>query len=91
MATIRQLVERADVGALVDAASAAAHPELPDSMTPALRESISGMSAVLDDAVANPVAVCGARSEQWSVGSRAARSRVVRMSLEMRMVVELRP
>ena len=41
------------------------------------------------DAIADPAAVCRGRAEAWCAASTAARRRVVRMSLEMRMVVSL--
>jgi hypothetical protein len=47
------------------------------------------MAAVADAAHRDPVGVCGAGSQAWLAGSRAARRRVVRMSLEMRMVVSI--
>ena len=80
-------VGRGDVTGLVEAVSAVGRPDLPVLMTPALRGAIEAMLVVLEDAVADPVAVCGERSEEWSAASQAARRRVVRMSLEMRMVV----
>ena len=47
------------------------------------------MVVVLDDAAADPAGVCGARAEEWTAASQAARRAVVRMSLEMRMVVSI--
>ena len=58
---------------------------------PALREAIAAMVAVADDARRDPVGVCGPRSEEWLLTSRAARRRVIRMSLELRLVVSLDP
>ena len=75
-----------DMGGLVEAVSAAA-PQVPESMTPALRAAVSAMLSLIEEAAADPASVCDARSAQWSEASRAARRRVVRMSLEMRMVV----
>lgn len=79
-------VARRDVGELRDVASAA-RPQLPESVTPALRHAIAEMLGVLEDAVVKPAALCGDRGEAWSAASAAARRAVVRMSLEMRMVV----
>ena len=69
--------------------AAAGRPDLPALTTPPLREAIEAMLVLLDEAVQNPVAVCGERAEAWSAASQAARRRVVRMSLEMRMVVSV--
>lgn len=86
---VESAVARADVAGLVETASAAGRPDLPALTTPPLREAIEAMLVLLDEAVQNPVAVCGERAEAWSAASQAARRRVVRMSLEMRMVVSV--
>ena len=78
-----------DVDGLVAAVTAAGRPELSVPTTPALRDAIGAMTAVLDDAAADPASVCGERSEEWLAASRAARRQVVRMSLEMRLVVSV--
>ena len=78
-------VASADVDRLVELASAS-RPALPDPITAPLADAIDSMSSVLDMAAADPVGVCGARAEEWIAESRAARRRVVRMSLEMRLV-----
>jgi hypothetical protein len=75
-----------DVDALVAAVTAEGRPELPTAMTAALRDAIDAMTAVLDDAAADPAGVCGDRRDEWTAASQTARRRVVRMSLEMRMV-----
>jgi hypothetical protein len=82
-------VARRDVAGLVEVVSTAGRPELPDSVTPALRDAAAEMLDLLDDALADPEAVCGERGDAWSAASAAARRRVVRMSLEMRMVVSV--
>ncbi len=82
-------VDRGDVTGLVEAASAAGRPDLPVLSTPALREAVEAMLVLLDEAVQDPVAVCGEGAEAWTAASQAARRRVVRMSLEMRMVVSV--
>jgi hypothetical protein len=79
--------ERGDAGGLVEAISEPDRPDLPESVTPALREAVKAMLGVLEEAASDPVATCGDRREEWSANARAARRRVVRMSLEMRMVV----
>ena len=81
--------ESGDVDGLVAAVTAAGRPELSVPTTPALRDAIGAMTAVLEDAAANPAGVCGERSEEWLAASRAARRQVVRMSLEMRLVVSV--
>jgi hypothetical protein len=82
-------VARGDAGELVEAVSARHRPDLPASVTLALRDAVEAMTLVLDEALETPLAVCGERAEEWSTASRAARRRVVRMSLEMRMVVSI--
>lgn len=82
-------VARGDVAGLGEAASAANRPELPVPTTPALRQAVRAMVDLLDDAARNPSDVAGPRAEAWTTAARAARRRVVRMSLEMRMVVSL--
>lgn len=82
-------VARRDAAGLVEAVSTAGRPEPPGAMTRALRDAIAEMLDLLDDARAEPEAVCGERGDAWSVASAAARRRVVRMSLEMRMVVSV--
>ena len=82
-------VARRDVAGLVEVVSTAGRPELPDSVTPALRDATAEMFDLLDDALADPEAVCGERGDAWSAASAAACRRVVRMSLEMRMVVSV--
>jgi hypothetical protein len=47
------------------------------------------MAAVADEAHADPSRTCGEGAEAWSARSRHERRRVVRMSLELRMVVSI--
>jgi hypothetical protein len=47
------------------------------------------MAAVADEAHADPSRTCGEGAETWSARSRHERRRVVRMSLELRMVVSI--
>ena len=82
-------VARGDAEALLEAACAPGRPDLPVPITPALREAVEAMLVLVDEAVQDPVAVCGERAELWAAASLAARRRVVRMSLEMRMVVSV--
>jgi hypothetical protein len=82
-------VARADVTGLAEAAAAPGRPESPALITPAVRDAVEAMLDLLDEAVGDPAGVCGRRAETWSATSRAARRRVVRMSLEMRMVVSV--
>lgn len=81
-------VASADVGGLVEVV-AAPRPELPVTTTPALADAIVTMRSALDVAAADPAGVCGEGSDEWTTTSRAARRRVVRMSLEMRLVATL--
>jgi hypothetical protein len=78
-----------DVAALVDAAGPARDPGVPAGVPSALRQAIGAMSAVADDALADPDHVCGDGATAWSARSVEARRGVVRMSLEMRMVVSI--
>jgi hypothetical protein len=82
-------VAAGDVAALVDAVSAVRHPEIPVETTPALGAAIDAMAAVAGEALADPARMCDEEAESWSTRSRDARLRVIRMSLEMRMVVSI--
>lgn len=82
-------VDAGDVAALGDALVPAVGVQVPDEVPPALRAAIEEMVAVAETASAEPAAVCGERAEAWSTASRAARSRVVRRSLEVRLVVSV--
>jgi hypothetical protein len=73
----------------ISEAVTSAQPALPAGVPAALRDAIAAMVAVADEARSDPAAVCGPRSEEWLATSRAARLRVVRMSLEMRMVISI--
>jgi hypothetical protein len=64
-------------------------PPLDPNVPPALRAAIEAMAAVVGEAQRDPADVCGPRADAWLAASRTARSRVVRMSLEMRMVVSI--
>ena len=70
-------------------AVAAAPPELAPGVPPALRAAIATMASLVEEARIDPATVCSQRAEVWLAASRAARRRVVRMSLELRMVVSL--
>ena len=82
-------VARGDGTEVDRAASSPGRAELPESTTPALRDAVATMSALLDEAATDPVAVAGERAEEWTASARAACDRVVRRSLEMRMVVSV--
>jgi hypothetical protein len=82
-------VAAGDVAGLVAAVAAPDRPELDGPTTPALAAAIAAMQALVDEAGADPDGVCGTRGAAWLEAARAARRRVVRMSLEMRMVVSL--
>jgi hypothetical protein len=70
-------------------AVAAAAPELGPGVPPALRAAIGTMASLAEEARLDPAAVCGQRADGWVAASQTARRRVVRMSLELRMVVSL--
>jgi hypothetical protein len=84
-------VAAGDRGALVDALAPVAGIEVPDGTPPALRAAIAEMVDVADAARDDAEAVCGDRAAEWSAASHAARQRVVRMSLELRLVVNVEP
>lgn len=79
-------VELGDADALVEAVEATSSLAAPEQTTPALREAIGAMVALLEEACVDPGAVCTI-GDEWSARSRAARRRVVRMSIELRLVV----
>jgi hypothetical protein len=89
LAEAEAAVERGDVAELVAVVSQPGPPAHPERVTPALGDAIAAMRAVLDEARSNPEEVCGERAEALSASSASSRRRVVRMSLEMRMVVSL--
>lgn len=82
-------VERDDPAALVDAVDPIRALEVPAGVPPALRDAIEAMAAVADEARRDPAGATGAGADTWLARSRAARRRVIRMSLEMRMVVSI--
>lgn len=63
--------------------------ELRELTTPALGAAIAAMLSVLSEARQDSAAVCGEQADQWVERSMAARERVVRMSLELRLVVSV--
>ncbi len=84
-------VAAGDRRALVDAVGPVAGLEAPDDTPPALRAAIDEMVTVAEAACNDPEAVCGDRAAEWSAASHAARQRVVRMSIELRLVVNVEP
>ncbi len=80
---------RGQVGELTEVLFGARSIESPELTTPALGTAITAMLSVLDEARRDPAAVCGEQAEQWVERSKAARERVVRMSLELRLVVSV--
>jgi hypothetical protein len=82
-------IARGDVAALVEAVSPVRHPGTPIGVPLALRDAIDAMAAVADEAHLDPARVSDEGAEAWLTRSRDARRRVVRMSLEMRMVVSI--
>jgi len=77
------------VGELTEVLFESGSIESPELTTPALGRAITAMLSVLDEARQDPAAVCGEQAEQWVERSKAARERVVRMSLELRLVVSV--
>jgi hypothetical protein len=69
--------------------AAPAAPPVGPQPTEALRSAIDDMVLLLDAARTDPVAVVGPGAADWSAAAAAARRRVVRMSLELRLVVSI--
>jgi len=82
-------VERGDATGLVEGLSSPEPPGLPPETPPALRRAVDAMAAVADEASDDPAPTCGDGAADWLDRSRRARRRVVRMSLEMRVVVSI--
>ncbi|UDY36737.1 hypothetical protein [Dermatobacter hominis] len=80
---------RGDAAGVAAAVSGPDRPGEPEVTTPALRGAIGELLEVLDEAAADPAGTCGERSDEWIERSKVARSGVVRMSIEMRMVVSI--
>lgn len=87
--TAEAALARGDVTALVEAVSPVRHVEVPIGVPPALRDAIQAMAAVADEAHRDPVHLSGEGARAWLNRSNEARRRLVRMSLEMRMVVSV--
>lgn len=83
------VVAAGDAHALVEAVTPLVGIEDRDGVPPALRSAITAMAAVAETAHGHPEAVCGDRADEWVAASQAARGRVVRMSLELRLVVNV--
>jgi hypothetical protein len=80
-----------DATALARVVAPARDLDVPAQTPPALRAAISEMAALAEEAGDHPRAVCGERAEAWLAASRAARRRVIRSSLELRLVVSVQP
>ena len=81
-------VERGDAAELVDSLADLDRIEVPDT-TAALRSAIHELLAVVERGSSAPGSVCATEAQEWLARSRAARRRVVRMSLELRLVVSV--
>jgi hypothetical protein len=84
-----EAVTAGDVAALIEAVALVRQAVPPIEAPPALRDAIDAMAAAAVEAHADPAHTCGEGAEAWLTRSRAERRRVVRMSLEMRMVVSI--
>lgn len=82
-------VAAGDVRAFTDALARVTGVDGNDDVPPALGDAISEMVAVAAAAQRDPEAVCREQAHEWSTASRTARHRVVRMSLELRLVVSI--
>lgn len=83
-----EAIERGDREALARAVGEV-DVEVPDHATPALQRAIADMVVLLGEAAADPAGLTGGGADEWVARSRAARRRVVRMSIELRMVVSV--
>jgi hypothetical protein len=79
--------ERGDVAEVRRAASEARGATAP-SAPPALRRAVDEMASLLEQAADDPAAMVSG-TQEWVARSRAARRRVVRMSIELRMVASV--
>ena len=82
-------VGEGDAAALVDAVSPVAGLATPTDTPPPLRDAIAHMRSVAGAAANDPASVCGDGAADWLAESAESRQRVVRMSLELRMVVSV--
>lgn len=89
LADAEAAVASGDVPALIEVLAPVRREGTPEQTPPALRNAIDAMVAVAGEALADPAYTCGEDAEAWLTRSRDARQRLVRMSLEMRMVVSI--
>lgn len=82
-------VEAGDAAEIDRVLAEAGDISVPERATPALAAAIHDMAALLDEAAAGAVPSSGSAAESWLTRSRSARRRVVRMSVELRMVVSV--
>jgi len=82
-------VRAGDIAAVTEAMAPALPVVVPREVPPALRHAIAAMVSAMDETIADPGVVCGGGAQRWLAASSAARRRVVRMSLELRMVVSI--
>jgi hypothetical protein len=87
--TAEAAVDAGDAAALAGALAPVLHVDIPADAPPPLRDAIVHMASVAATGHQDPESTCGAQAEAWSADARAARNRVVRRSLELRMVVSV--
>ncbi|MCC5953181.1 MAG: hypothetical protein JJU45_13900 [Acidimicrobiia bacterium] len=80
-------VAAGDVDALLAAVTPLGELAIPGDTPLALRAAVDAMAAVAAEAGSAPGEICQDRADGWLARSGQARRRVVRMSLEMRLVV----
>lgn len=78
-----------DAASLLAAVAPVRQPEVPEGAPAALRAAIEAMAAVAGEAHQAPDHVIGDGSGEWLARSRETRRRLVRMSLELRLVVSV--
>jgi hypothetical protein len=82
-------VERGDGAELARVVSEAGDLQAPERVTPALGQATTDMVALLVEAGSDPAGTCDGNAAAWVTASRDARRRVVRMSVELRLVVSV--
>lgn len=89
LADAEAAVVSGDAQAVAEAVAPALDVDCGDDVPPALRSAIAAMVAVAETAHNEPDAVCADRADEWLAASQTARDLVVRMSLELRLVVNV--
>lgn len=76
-----------DAAALAEALVPLTDVAEPFGAPPGLRAAIAAMASVADEARLDPAGTCGQNAAAWTATAQEARRRVVRLSIELRLVV----